>query len=59
MKKKFALAAVAFISTVFLAGCSSPPSVSSSAAGTGIGETFRLGWSFELTGSESAYGSAE
>lgn len=59
MKKKFALAAVAFISTVFLAACSSPPSVSSSAAGTEIGETFKLGLNFELTGSVSAYGSAE
>ncbi|MFS1663089.1 ABC transporter substrate-binding protein [Streptococcus sp. zg-JUN1979] len=59
MKKKLAFIAVAFISTVLLAACSSPPSVSSSAEGTKIGDTFKLGMNFELTGSVSAYGSAE
>ncbi len=60
MKKKFGLTAVAFLSTVVLAACGAAPSSSSSSAtGTEIGDTIKIGLNLELTGAVSAYGSAE
>lgn len=60
MKKKLALAFLTFASVSALAACGAAPSSNaSSAAGNEVGDTFKLGLNFELTGSVSAYGSAE
>ncbi|MEX2783773.1 ABC transporter substrate-binding protein [Streptococcus sp. H49] len=59
MKKKFALSAAAFLSTIVLAACGSAPSSNSSADGNDIGDTIKIGLNLELTGDVSAYGNAE
>lgn len=58
MKKKIALTAVAFLSTVALSACSTVGS-GDSASGTTIGDTIKVGFNFELSGSTSSYGNAE
>lgn len=59
MKKKFALAAVAFVSTAVLAACGAAPSGSSSATGTEVGKTLKIGYNLELSGAVAAYGQQE
>lgn len=59
MKKKFALAAVAFVSTAVLAACGAAPGGSSSTSGTKIGDDIKIGYNLELSGTVAAYGQAE
>ncbi|TWS94080.1 ABC transporter substrate-binding protein [Streptococcus sp. sy018] len=59
MKKKFALATLAFVSTAVLAACGAAPGSSSNSAGNEVGETVKVGYNFELSGAVAAYGSAE
>ena len=60
MKKKIAFSAVAFLATAVLTACgAAPSSSSSSASGTKIGDTIKVGLNLELTGSVSAYATAE
>lgn len=58
MKKKFALVAVAFVSTAVLAACGTVGG-GNSTTGTKIGDTIKLGYNLELSGSVSSYGNAE
>ena len=59
MKKKFALAAVAMMSAAVLAACGAAPSSSSDSTGNKIGDTIKIGYNLELSGSVAAYGQAE
>lgn len=59
MKKRFALSAVAFLSTLMLAACGAAPGSSSSSEGNKIGDTIKVGYNLELSGAVAAYGQAE
>ncbi len=50
---------LAFTSSVVLAACGAAPSAGSSALGTEVGDTLKIGLNFELSGSTAAYGTAE
>lgn len=59
-KRKFAMALVSFASAAMLAACSSVSSTgSSSASGTEIGDTIKIGLNLELSGAVSSYGQTE
>lgn len=59
MKKKFVLAAVTFASAAVLAACGSAPGSSSSATGSEVSDTIKIGYNLELSGAVAAYGQAE
>lgn len=60
MKKKFALVAVAFLSTAVLTACGAAPSSSTSSSGTTIAsDKLTIGYNLELSGTVAAYGEAE
>lgn len=57
MTKQVRFAALALLSTAFLAACGAAPGSSNATAeGTAIGDTLKVGLNFELTGDVSAYG---
>ncbi|MBO4107475.1 ABC transporter substrate-binding protein [Streptococcus suis] len=58
-KRKFAMALVSFASAALLAACGTVSSTNSSATGTEIGETVKIGYNLELSGSVSSYGQTE
>lgn len=59
MKKKFVLAAVTFASAAVLAACGAAPGSSSSATGSEVSDTIKIGYNLELSGAVAAYGQAE
>lgn len=59
MRKKLTLAALTFASAVVLAACGAAPGSSSSATGTPVEDTIKVGMNFELSGPVAAYGQAE
>ncbi|HFU4122694.1 TPA: ABC transporter substrate-binding protein [Streptococcus suis] len=58
-KRKFAMALVSFASAALLAACGTVSSTNSSATGTEIGETVKIGYNLELSGNISSYGQTE
>ena len=59
MKKRLAFTALTLMSTALLAACGAAPGSSgSTASGTKVGDTLKVGLNFELTGDVSAYGNA-
>ncbi len=60
MKRKTLVASILMASMTFLAACTQVPVADGSKAkGTEIGETIKVGFNFENTGSVAAYGSVE
>ena len=59
MKKKFAFSLVALASVAVLAACGEVKSGASNATGNTIGDTIKVGFNFEETGSVAAYGTSE
>ncbi|HFU4203402.1 TPA: ABC transporter substrate-binding protein [Streptococcus suis] len=57
--RKFAMALVTFASAAFLAACGNVSSTNSSATGTEIGDTIKIGYNLELSGEVSSYGQTE
>lgn len=59
MKKRLVFTTLTLMSTALLAACGAAPgSSSSTASGTKVGDTLKVGLNFELTGDVSAYGNA-
>ena len=57
--RKFTMALVTFASAAFLAACGNVSSTNSSATGTEIGDTIKIGYNLELSGEVSSYGQTE
>lgn len=56
---KFKLALVSFASVAFLSACGNVSSTNTSATGTELGDTIKIGYNLELSGAVSSYGQTE
>lgn len=57
--RKFAVAIATFASAALLAACGNVSTTNTSAAGSTVGETFKIGYNLELSGNVSSYGQTE
>ena len=57
--RKFAVAIATFASAALLAACGNVSTTNTSAAGSTVGETFKIGYNLELSGAVSSYGQTE
>ncbi|HFR3538094.1 TPA: ABC transporter substrate-binding protein [Streptococcus suis] len=57
--RKFAVALATFASAALLAACGTVSTTNSSAAGSSVGDTFKIGYNLELSGAVSSYGQTE
>ncbi|HEM4676508.1 TPA: ABC transporter substrate-binding protein, partial [Streptococcus suis] len=57
--RKFAVALATFASAALLAACGNVSTTNTSAAGSSVGDTFKIGYNLELSGAVSSYGQTE
>lgn len=57
--RKFAVALATFASAALLAACGTVSTTNSSATGSSVGDTFKIGYNLELSGAVSSYGQTE
>ncbi|MGQ7462826.1 ABC transporter substrate-binding protein [Streptococcus suis] len=57
--RKFAVALATFASAALLAACGNVSTTNSSATGSSVGDTFKIGYNLELSGAVSSYGQTE
>ncbi len=57
--RKFAVALATFASATLLAACGNVSTTNTSAAGSSVGDTFKIGYNLELSGAVSSYGQTE
>ena len=57
--RKFAIAIATFASAALLVACGNVSTTNTSAAGSTVGETFKIGYNLELSGAVSSYGQTE
>ncbi len=56
--RKFAVALATFLCAL-LAACGNVSTTNTSAAGSSVGDTFKIGYNLELSGAVSSYGQTE
>ncbi|MDW8705187.1 ABC transporter substrate-binding protein [Streptococcus suis] len=57
--RKFAVALATFASAALLAACGNVSTTNTLAAGSSVGDTFKIGYNLELSGAVSSYGQTE
>lgn len=57
--RKFAVALATFASAALLGACGNVSTTNTSAAGSSVGDTFKIGYNLELSGAVSSYGQTE